>query len=165
MGQAVTSNTIQYMPQTPVEIVQALLQGSKDAAVVHALVAPDATYVSLNYENAELKKIMPWAGTAKGPEAVLSTYTTVAEYWESQAFDIETIFGAEENVAVFGRFTYKSKTLGKAITSPFSILAKVKNEQVTYMQFMEDTFGTASTFRSGGTWTFQSDPAGGEVEI
>ena len=165
MGQAVTSNTIQFMPQTPVEIVQALLQGSKDPAVVHALVAPDAIYVSLNYENVELKKIMPWAGTSKGPEAILSTYTTVAERWESQAFDIETIFGAEENVAVFGRFTYKSKTLGKIITSPFSILAKVENGQVTYMQFMEDTFGTASTFRSGGNWKFQSDPAGEEVEV
>ena len=165
MGQAVTSNTIQFMPQTPVEIVRALLQGSKDPAVVHALVASDATYVSLNYENAELKKIMPWAGTAKGPEAVLSTYTTVAERWESQAFDIETIFGAEENVAVFGRFTYESRTLGKAITSPFSIFAKVENGQVTYVQLMEDTFGTASTFRSGGNWKFQSDPAGEEVEV
>ncbi len=153
------------MPKTPVEIVQALLQGSKDPAVVHALVAPHATYVSLNYENAELKKIMPWAGTSKGPEAILSTYTTVAERWESQAFDIETILGTEEEVAVFGRFTYKSKTLGKIITSPFSILAKVENEHVTYMQFMEDTFGTASTFRSGGNWKFQSDPAGGEVEV
>ena len=82
-----------------------------------------------------------------------------------QAFDIETIFGVDENVAVFGRFTYKSKTLGKTITSPFSILAKVKNGQVTYMQFMEDTFGTASTFRSGGTWKFHSDSASGEVEV
>ena len=153
------------MSKTPVEIVQALLQGSKDPAVVHALVAHDATYVSLNYENAELKKIMPWAGTSQGPQAVLSTYTTVAERWESQAFAIETIFGAGENVAVFGRFTYRSRTLGKAVTSPFSILAKVEHGQVTYMQFMEDTFGTAATFRSGGSWQFQSDPAGGEVEV
>ena len=153
------------MSKTPVEIVQALLQGSKDPAVVHALVAPDATYVSLNYENPELKKIMPWAGTATGPEAVLSTYTTVAERWESQAFDIEAIFGAGEKVAVFGRFTYRSRTLGKAVTSPFSIFAKVENGQVRYMQFMEDTFGTAATFRSGGHWRFQSEPGGGEVEV
>ena len=152
-------------PKTPVQIVQQLLQGSKDPAVVHALVAPDAIYVSLNYENAELKKIMPWAGTSKGPEAILTTYTTVGERWENQAFDIETIFGVDENVAVFGRFTYKSKTLGKAVTSPFSILAKVRHGQVIYMQFMEDTFGTAATFRSGGSWKFRSDPAGGEVEV
>ena len=68
-------------------------------------------------------------------------------------------------MAAFGRFTYKSRTLGKAIISPFSIFAKVENGQVTYMQFMEDTFGTAATFHSGGTWKFQSDPAGGEIEV
>ena len=153
------------MTNTPVEIVQQLLRGSKDAAVVHALVAPDATYVSLNYENPELKRIMPWAGTAKGPEAILGTYTRVAEFWESEAFDVETIFGDGENVAVFGRFTYRSKTLGKSITSPFSIFAKVSNGQVIYMQFMEDTFGTAATFRSGGVWKFQADPQRGEIEV
>ena len=153
----VVANNHPIHVKTPVEIVQALLQGSKAPAIVHAMAAPDATYVSLNYENAELKK--------KEPEAVLSTYTTVAARWESQAFDIEAIFGAGENVAVFGRFTYESRTLGKAITSPFSIFAKVENGQVTSMQFMEDTFGTAATCRSGGTWKFQSDPAGGGIEV
>ncbi len=153
------------MSKTPVEIVQQLLAGATKPDVVHALVAPDATYVSLNYDNPELKRIMPWAGTARGPGAILGTYTRVAEFWESEAFDVETIFGVGENVAVFGRFTYRSKTLGKSITSPFSILAKVNNGQVTYMQFMEDTFATASTFRSGGVWKFRSDPVGGEIEI
>ncbi len=33
------------------------------------------------------------------------------------------------------------------------------------MQFMEDTFGTASTFRSGGVATYRSDPDGGEVAL
>ncbi len=30
---------------------------------------------------------------------------------------------------------------------------------------MEDTFGTGSTFRSGGSWTFMGDPAGGEEVV
>src|ERR1700730_4493505 len=55
--------------------------------------------------------------------------------------------------------------LGKQTTSPFSILPKVKNAKVTYMQYMEDTFATGSTFRSGGSWKFQSDPEGGEVQV
>ena len=33
------------------------------------------------------------------------------------------------------------------------------------MQFLEDTYGTASTFRSGGTATYRADPEGGEVEL
>ena len=153
------------MPRTPSEMIQALLKEPTNPAVVHQLVDAEATYVSLNYSNPELKRIMPWAGTSKGPDAVLSTYERVSQYWENQAFQIEDIVASQDKVAVFGRFTYKSKTLGKAITSPFSILAKVRDEKIVYMQFMEDTFGTAATFRMGDAETFHSDPAGGPVTM
>ncbi len=127
--------------------------------------AEDATYVSLNYENAELKKIMPWAGTAVGPQAIADTYSRVSRYWKNLGFAIEEIFESGENVAVFGRFTYQSNTVGKTITSPFSILAKVRDGKVTYMQFMEDTFRTASSFKTGGSWTLRADPGGPEIEV
>ena len=152
------------MSRSNVEVVKAILDNPTDLASVKELVAPDATYVSLNYNNPELKTLMPWAGTQTGPEAVVSTYTKVGRYWKNEGFEIEEIFEAGENVAVFGRFTYRSTTIGRAITSPFSILAKVQGGKVIYMQFMEDTFGTASTFRTGGTATFRADPDGGEVE-
>ena len=152
------------MAKSPVKIVKAVLDNPTDLASVRELVAPNATYMSLNEDNPELKKIMPWTGTQKGPEAITSTYARVGRFWSNEAFEIRDMFGEGENVAVFGRFTYRSTTLGKAITSPFSILAKVRDGKVTYMQFMEDTFGTASTFRTGGTATYRSDPDGGEVE-
>jgi hypothetical protein len=41
------------------------LQNLVDPDVVHRLVAKDAIYVSLNTENEELKKILPWAGTSR----------------------------------------------------------------------------------------------------
>ena len=63
------------MSQTPTEIVQALLKDPTNLHIVSQLVAPNATYVSLNFENQELKAIMPWAGTAKGPQAVVDTYS------------------------------------------------------------------------------------------
>ena len=134
-------------------------------AVVSRLVAADATYVSLNYENPELKRIMPWAGTGKGPQAIVDTYSRVGRCWEDQGTEVEDIVESQGNVAVFGRFTYKSKTLQKSITSPFSIFAKVRDGQIVYMQFMEDTFGTASTFRTGGASTFHSDPQGSEITV
>ena len=152
------------MPRSNVDIVKAILDNPTDIVSVKELVAPNAIYVSLNYDNPELKRLMPWAGTQNGPEAVVSTYERVGRYWMNEGFDIEEIFEAGENVAVFGRFTYRSTTVGRAITSPFSILAKVQGGKVAYMQFMEDTFGTASTFRTGGTATFRADPEGGEVE-
>ena len=42
------------MSQTPTEIVQALLKDPTNLNVVSQLVAPNATYVSLNFENEEL---------------------------------------------------------------------------------------------------------------
>ena len=153
------------MPRSPVEVVQAILADPTNPDVVDALVASDATYVSLNYDNPELKRIVPWTGTHRGPQAISSTFKSVGEYWENQDFQIEAVFGSAENVAVFGRFTYKSNTLGKAATSPFSIFAKVRDGKVIYMQFMEDTFATAATFRAGGAWTFRSDPKGGELQV
>ena len=153
------------MPHTLTQAIQKMLNDPTNPEVIDALVAPDATYVSLNYENAELKKIMPWAGTGKGPQAVLSTYAQVGRYWKNEGIEIKDSVEAGENVAVFGSFTYRSNTLGEAITSPFCIFAKFKEGKIVYMQFMEDTFGTASTFRSGGTWNFRSNPEGPEVEL
>ncbi len=153
------------MLTTATEVIQTILNDPTNPEVVHRLVAPDATYVSLNFDNPDLRRIMPWAGTRTGPEAVLDTYTQVNRFWSSEAFEIGELFGEGENVTVFGRFTYRSTTLGKAITSPFAILAKVKNGQVVFMQFMEDTFGTAATFRSGGVATYRSDPDGDEIAL
>ena len=153
------------MPKSPLEIVQAILADPTNPDVVRALVAPDATYISLSDHNPELKRIMPWAGTQTGPDAVSSTYGRVAHYWRNEGFEIQDTFEGENSAAVFGRFTYRSTTLGRAVTSPFAILARVRDGQVTFMQFMEDTFGTAQTFRSGGTATFRSDPEGGEVSV
>ncbi len=154
------------MNKTNIEIVRELLEGATKPEVVNRLVAPDAVYVSLTYDNPELKKLMPWAGTHEdGRAAILKTFQDVNAFWKIEEFDIRDIFGSEENVAVFGSFTVHSVKLGKTFVSPFAVFAKLKDGSVTYMQYMEDTFGTGSTFRSGGSWKFQSNPDGGEVEV
>ncbi len=154
------------MPHNNISIVQELLKGATKREVVDRLVAHDAVYVSLTYDNPDLKKLMPWAGThSNGRDAFLETFQAVNTFWTVEEFDIRAIFGDGEDVAVFGSFTVHSVKLDKTFVSPFSIHAKVKDGLVTYMQYMEDTFGTGSTFRSGGSWKFQSDPSGGEVEI
>jgi uncharacterized protein len=153
------------MTRNPIDVVKAVLADPANLEIVSGLVADDATYVSLNYDNPDLKKIMPWAGTGHGPRGIVDAFAKVGKYWERQAFEIKEAFGSGENVAVFGSFTYKSNTLGKVVTSPLAILSKVVGGKLTYMQFMEDTFGTASTFRTRGVWHFESNPAGGEVRI
>jgi hypothetical protein len=153
------------MAQIPTEVVKQFLANTTNPTVVESLVAEDATYVSLNYDNPDLKKIMPWAGTGKGPQTFIDTFRRVGQFWQILAFSPEELFGAGENVAVFGRFTYRSTTQGKTVESPFSILSRVRDGKIVYFQFMEDTFATAASFKSGGGSRFQSDPNGEEVEI
>jgi PAS domain S-box-containing protein len=92
-------------------------------------------------------------------------YLATNQFWQILAFSPEELFGAAENVADFGRFTYKSKTQGKTVESPFSILSRVRDGKIVYFQFMEDTFATAASFKSGGSSRFHSDPNGKEIEI
>ncbi len=137
----------------------------KIEAAAERLVAEDATYISLNFDNPELKKVLPWTGTQKGRKAYTSTFIGVATYWTVEDFKVFDLFGAGENVAVFGSFTYRSNTRGKSFTSPFSVHAKVKNGQIVYFMFMEDTFASSRSFSAGGTWTIQTDPNGPEFQV
>jgi uncharacterized protein len=93
------------------------------------------------------------------------TFTDVSRFWKINSFDVLDIFGSDGRVAAFGRFTYTSTVLGKEVTSPFAVLAKVEDGKVVYTQFMEDSFATARSFMAGGTWTIHSDPGGSVIEV
>ena len=121
--------------------------------------------MSLNSDNPELKKIMPWTGTSTGPQAFLDNLGMMFTRWENQAFNVTAMFGSDENVAVFGDFRYKSHSLGKVVTSPFSILVKVVEGQVTYLQFQEDSYATAASFRKEGNWTVQTEPDSAPFQV
>jgi hypothetical protein len=150
---------------SPTEVLSSILKNPKDIEHVRSLVTPDVTYVSLNYDNPDLKKIMPWAGTSRGPESIVKTFVDVARYWKVQSFEPEALFGSDGYAAMFGRFTYESTVLSKVVTTPFAVFAKVEHGLCSYLQFMEDTFATGASFRSGGSWTFQSNPNGESVVI
>ena len=133
------------MTTSPARILQALLANPVDLANVRSLTTPDVTYVSLSEDNPELKRYMTWTGTHKGPESMVEVLQGVARAWETKAFVIREVLEQDDKVAMFGSFTYRARESGKEITSLFSILAKVKDGRVHYIQFMEDTFGTSGT--------------------
>jgi uncharacterized protein len=145
------------------ETLAAILSNPKDLDHVSSLVTPDVTYVSLNYSHPDLKRIMPWCGTSRGPQSIVKTFVDVGRFWQVQSFETEALFGTEEFAAMFGRFTYKSTVMKKTVTSPFAVFARFKDGRCSYLQFMEDTLATSASFRSGGQWTFKSDPNGVEV--
>ena len=129
------------MSPQPKDIVSRLLANTSNEDVMKELVAPDATYISLCFSNPPLHQIMAHAGShpEEGAQAIISTFANVDKIWANEDFKIEALFGEGADVAVFGRFTYRSRSLGKVYTSPFSIHCKVENGRVVYMLFMEDT--------------------------
>jgi uncharacterized protein len=153
------------MPALPIDVVNEWLQNLLDPDVVNRVVAQDATYVALNTDNAELQKIMPWAGTSRGPQAFLDNLGMMFTRWENQAFNVSALFASDENVAVFGDFRYRSHSLSKVVSSPFSILVKVVDGKVTYLQFLEDSYATASSFRKDGSWVVQTEPGAEPFQV
>jgi ketosteroid isomerase-like protein len=133
------------MTASPAQILQTLLANPLDLEKVRSLTTRDVTYVSLSEHNPELKRFMPWTGTHKGPESIVEVLGGVGRTWETKAFAVRDVLEQGDTVAMFGSFTYRGRESGKEITSLFSILAKVKDGRVHYLQFMEDTFGTSGT--------------------
>jgi ketosteroid isomerase-like protein len=136
------------MTDSPAQMIQALLTRPTDLQHVRSLTAPDVTYVSLSEHNPELKRYLPWAGTNKGPESIVKAFEGIGRTWETKAFEVRDVIEQGDKVAMFGSFTYRGRDTGKEITSPFSLLARVKEGKVAYIQFLEDTFGTSRTVSS-----------------
>ncbi len=144
--------------KSPVELLQSILKDPTNLQVVSQLTTPDVTYVSLNFQNEDLHRVMPWCGTTQGPQSIVDVFVGVGKFWHKDDFQMEDVFGDESRAAVFGRMTYTSTVLGKTITSPFTVFIRVTGGKISHMQFMEDTFMTSSSFRSRGTWHFISNP-------
>ena len=146
-------------------VLQELLQNTTNSKVLGPLTTPDVTYVSLNFSNPELKKVMPWTGTHKGPQELCDVFVAIQRFWKTLDFKVTDTIEQGSRVAFFGSFIYKSNVTGKEITSPFALLARFEGDKVAYVQFLEDSYGTAGSFKTGGTTRFHSDPSGKEVEV
>jgi ketosteroid isomerase-like protein len=127
------------------QILQTLLANPVDLVNVRNVTTPDVTYISLSEDNGELKRYLPWTGTNRGPESIVRAFEGIGRAWETKAFQVRELIEQGDKVAMFGSFTYRGRESGKEITSPFSLLAKVKDGKIHYVQFLEDTFGTSGT--------------------
>lgn len=150
---------------SPLATLQSILTNPTDLDFVKQFTTDDFVYVSLNYDHPELKRIMPWAGTNHGTEGLVQTFIDVGRYWTTDHFQIQDSFENENGAAVFGTFTYTSTVLGKTVTSPFAVLARGKNGKLSYVQFMEDTFATARSFRESGEYLIKANPDGSELSV
>src|SRR5580692_10772084 len=116
-------------------VLQQLLQNTTNLKVLQQLMTPNATYVSLNYDNPELKKIEPWVGTHKGPQALSDVFAAIQRFWKRLDFQGTDTIEQGSRGALFGSFTYKSNATGKEKNSPFGLLARLEGDKVAYVQF------------------------------
>jgi ketosteroid isomerase-like protein len=146
-------------------VLQEVLQNTTNLKVLRQLMTPEVTYVLLNFDDPELKKIMPWTGTHKGAQALFDVFAAIQRFWKTPDFKVTDTIEQGSRVAIFGSFTYKSNVTGRGITSPFSLFGRFEGEKVAYVQFLEDSYGTAGSFKTEGATRFRSDPSGKEVEV
>jgi uncharacterized protein len=66
------------MTLSPTEVVLCILTNPKSLDHVRPFVSDDFTYVSLNYEDKDLKKVMPWCGTSRGVESLAAHSKSVS---------------------------------------------------------------------------------------
>jgi hypothetical protein len=141
---------------TPIEAVNKLLSNPLDIDNVRSVTTPDVNYVSLNRNHPDLTRVLPWAGEHHGPEEIVKAFQGMHTMWETVAFEVKVAFSEGENVAMFGEFSYRSKDLGKTVTSPFGIHLKVVDGKVAYLLFLEDTLITTSSVQTGGEALYTS---------
>ena len=92
--------------------MQSLLSNPTNLERVRSLTTEDVTYVSLNFDNPELHKVLPWTGTNRGPQSIVEVFNGVGRVWETKAFEVRDVITNEQSVAMFGSFTYKTRVLG-----------------------------------------------------
>ncbi len=69
-------------------MLQELLQNTSNLKVLQQLMTPDATYISLNFDNPKLKKVMPWTGTHKVAQALHDVFGAIQRFWKTLDFKV-----------------------------------------------------------------------------
>ena len=83
--------------KTPLELVQTLISNPTNLEHVRSLTTEDVTYVSLNFDNPELHKVLPWTGTNRGPQAIVDVFNGIGKVWETKAFEVKDVIANEQS--------------------------------------------------------------------
>jgi hypothetical protein len=75
------------MTHDPLAVVQTLLQNPLDLDHVLSVTTDDVRYVSLDADNFDLTRILPWAGEHRSPQAFVKAFKGIYRVWECKAFD------------------------------------------------------------------------------
>jgi len=147
------------MPATLTGIPQQLLQNSTNPDVVKQHRTPDVTYESLDFDNSDLQKVLPWTGTNKARSAY-RTVKGVMTFLKALDLKIAGPSSTKTRRRSLAASPTKVNATGKEITSPFCLFARFEGDKVASIQFLDYRYGTATSFRPGGRTRFHSEPSG-----
>src|SRR5215470_1184943 len=101
------------MTASPAQLVQTLLANPLDLASVGSVTTPDVTYVSLDENNPDIMRYLPWTGRNRGPESIVRAFEGIARAWEIKGFEVREGIEHGDKVAMFGSFTYRGRESGR----------------------------------------------------
>ena len=105
----------------------------------------------------ELHSGLPWLGIYRGLDEVRAFLIHMHANLDVTGFGPREVVGDHKRAAVFGWFGLKSRPAGREVRIAFSVLVEGRDGKIARYQFLENTFDVATAFRSGGSWSFQTD--------
>jgi len=105
----------------------------------------------------ELHTALPWLGSYRGLDQVRTFLAHMHSNLDVTGFGPREIVGDHERAAVFGSFRLRPRPAGRETRIAFSLLLEGRGGKIARYQFLENTFDVAVAFRSGGSWSFQTD--------
>ena len=81
----------------------------------------------------------PLYGSYTGPDGMQNMFTTFSELLEPGDFNIEASFSEGVHVAMYGTLNHRSRHTNKNFASDWALICQVKDEQIMFYHFYEDT--------------------------
>lgn len=100
---------------------------------------------------------IPWLGQYHGPAGAREFIAHLQANIDVIGFGPQTVIVEDENVAVFGTFSYRSKSTGRDFHSNYAIRIKMRGDKICEYFFHENTYAVAAAFRESGQWTMHAD--------
>jgi len=95
--------------------------------------------------NAELNKVIPWAGIAHlGKEGYKNLVGALFGEYESKKFEVHNYYEVEDKVFAVGHFDFRHYKTGKLAESDFIGMFTVTEGKINGGQFYENTYAVAA---------------------
>ena len=94
-------------------------------------------------------KVIPWAGTFRGPNDVARFFAAIMEHSEPQAFEPLQFVASEDRVVALGRERFRVKATGRTWECQWAHAMTVRDGKIASFREYTDTAAMAGAFAKG----------------